>query len=301
MAALVLLAGVSLAEAAAPRAIWIWEDAALRLLDSPHLRRQTVAFLRDRKIGMLYLYADAFKDRDPVEKEPARLAAAIAEFHRHGFLVYALLGSAFLGTERYILPEKRDVAARMLGRILDFNARAAAGGRFDGVNLDIEPYILEGWKTQRAELACRYLDLCETFVRMRNASEPGLILGPAIPFWFDEIPVSWRGREALLSEHVQRLFEYVAIMDYRDTATGPDGIIDHAEAEIAFADGIGSKVVIGVETLETKPEKLTFHEEGTRAMERELRLVEEAFRSRPSFAGFAVHHLDSYRSLPTRR
>lgn len=123
-------------------------------------------------------------------------------------------------------------------------------------------------------------------------------VGPAIPFWLDGIEdVTWNGQRKRLNEHVQDIYDYVAIMDYRNFAVGRDGIIAHAMDELDYADKTGRKVVIGVETLRTEPDKVTFFGKGRAVLERELRLAEGEFSSHRSFAGFAVHHLGSYRTL----
>lgn len=298
---LLLFAADARAAAAAPRAVWIWEADAFRILDDPAYRRGVIRFLKARGISTAYLYADTFRDRTPIQTEAETYRRAIAAFHARGIRVEALLGSIYLHTERYVLPEEREAAAAMLRRVLMYNDGSAPDERFDGAHLDVEPHVLDDWGTRRSTLARRYLDLCRNFVEMRDALDPGLVLGPAIPFWFDGVTVEWNGVTAPLSEHVQRLFDYVALMDYRDRAEGSDGIIAHAADEIAFADSIGRQVVVGVETMPGELDKLTFHDEGSRSMERELALAEAAFSSRPSFSGFAVHHLSTYRALPPRR
>jgi len=293
-----LVHGTVVPSASPPRATWVWEDDPFRLLDDAAFRAETIRSLKNRRIGTVYLYADAFQGRNPLVHEPDRYRRLIAAFHERGIAVQALLGSIDLHTERYILPELRTAAERMFREVLDYNRRAEPTERFDGVNLDIEPYILDDWRPRREERAGQYLDLCARYRRMRDEAGAPLAVGPAMPFWFDGIAVSWSVETAPLSEHVQRIFDYVAIMDYRDHALGRDGIVSHAQDEIAFADRIGRKVVIGVETLRTTPPKVTFYEEGSNALERELTLTTEAFRDRPSFAGFAIHHWETYRAMP---
>ena len=49
------------------------------------------------------------------------------------------------------------------------------------------------------------------------------------------------GAAAPLSERVQDLYDYVAIMDYRNFAEGSDSIISHAEDELAYGDPIAGR------------------------------------------------------------
>jgi hypothetical protein len=118
----------------------------------------------------------------------------------------------------------------------------------------------------------------------------------AIPFWFDGIEeVEWNGKRQKLSEHVQDIYDYVAIMDYRNFAAGSDGIISHALDELEYAGRMNRKVMIGVETLPATPEKVSFFGKESAYMEKELSLAEAAFLQHPSFNGFVIHHLGSYR------
>ncbi len=286
------------AAAAAPRAVWVWEEDAFRLLDNDENRDVMFAFFARRNLTTVYLYADEFQGRNIIRNEPGKYRRLIAALHGRGCKVYALLGSIYLKTQEYILPERRAVAVRMFENVLRYNAGSAAGERFDGVNLDIEPYLLDDWSENRTLRATQYLDLAAEFMRLKREAESALAVGPAMPFWFDGIDdIAWRGKRQRLSDHVQDIYDYVAIMDYRNFAQGPDGIIAHATDELAYADRTGRSVVIGVETLLTEPRKVTFYGMGHDAMEQQLRIAEAAFASHSSFAGFAIHHLDSYRNM----
>ena len=117
----------------------------------------------------------------------------------------------------------------------------------------------------------------------------------AIPFWLDGIEVEWNGRHRPVSEHTINIYDYVALMDYRDKAEGRDSILSHASSEIAYANEVGKKVVIGLEVSSNDINKVTFHEEGPKVFEQEVRKVERALRNEPSFDGFAIHHYRAYR------
>jgi hypothetical protein len=231
--------------------------------------------------------------------EPGKYRKLIASAHARGFKVFALLGSGYLRTQEYILREKRPAAVRMFGSVLDFNRDTPdASSRFDGVNVDIEPYLLDDWASARPLRGRQYLELSAEFMRMKAAAGSSLLVGPAMPFWFDGIEdVEWNGQRRKLNECVQDIYDYVAIMDYRNVAEGPDGIVSHAQDELDYADRMNKKVMIGVETLQTTPAKVTFFGKGGTYFEAQLALAESAMRQHRSFGGFVVHHLKSYRVL----
>ncbi|MCK9419502.1 MAG: hypothetical protein M0R70_09015 [Nitrospirae bacterium] len=284
---------------AAPRAVWIWEEDAFRMLDKEEALRDVETFLDRQHISTMYLYADEYNGRNILVNEPRKYRKLIASAHARGFKVFALLGSAYLRTQEYILPEKRAAAVRMFGLVIEFNKNTPdASSRFDGVNIDIEPYLLDDWASARPLRGRQYLDLSAEFMRMKAAAGSSLLVGPAMPFWFDGIEdVEWNGQRRKLNECVQDIYDYVAIMDYRNFAEGPDGLVSHAQDELDYADKINKKVMIGVETLQITPAKVTFFGKGAQYFEAQLELAESAMTRHRSFGGFVVHHLQSYRVL----
>jgi len=278
-----------------PRAIWIWEGESYALLEDDAAARTAIAFLRDKAIATAYVYADAYEGRNLVATQPARYRTLIRRMHAAGLKVQALLGSGYLHTERYLLPDHRRAAQAMLQRVLDYNAAAAPEERFDGISLDIEPHILDAWGSRKMELLAHFLDMSDALMRQKNAAAPTLPMGPAIPFWYDGIPIEWHGRRKPMNEHVQDVYDYVALMDYRDHADGGDGIVSHARDELDYGTRIGKPVVIGVETMPNAIRKVSFHHLREGDMERELAATARAVAGAPSFGGFAIHHYGAYR------
>lgn len=294
--AMLMLALTSGAAFASSRAVWTWEPESYAMLESREAADAAFAFLREQKVGTLYLYADAHGGRNLIVGQPQRYRDFIATAHARGFKVYALLGSAYLNTERYILPERRRDAVAMLQRVLDYNAKAPEASRFDGVNLDIEPHLLDEWNdATREELLRDLIEVSAEWMRMKRESGQTLAIGPAVPFWFDGIPVRWRGTVKPASEHLADVYDYLALMDYRNHADGRDGIIAHAAKEMTYAQKIGKRVVIGLELGRSEPKKVTFNHLREADLRREMAATEKAYAGSTAFAGFALHHYRSYR------
>lgn len=136
----------------------------------------------------------------------------------------------------------------------------------------------------------------DEFMRMKARS--GLLVGPAMPFWFDSIEdVGWKGQRRKLKECVQEIYDYVAIMHYRNTADGPEGIVSHAQSELDNAYRMDNKDMIGIETLETSLAKVSFFGKGGKYFKEQLAMAGSAMAQYRSFGGFVVHHLKSYRVL----
>ncbi|WP_256645994.1 hypothetical protein [Thermomonas paludicola] len=280
----------------APRAVWNWEAPSYAMVESPQMADESFAFLQRKRIGIVYLYADAFDRRNLIRQQPQRYREFIRAAHAHGIQVYALLGSWYLHSERYVLPRHQRKAVAMLQRVLDYNAAAAPDARFDGVNYDIEPHLLDAWEdATRPRLLRGFLDMSAAMMEAKRRSGQTLPVGPAMPFWWDGIELEWHGTRKPVSEHVIDLTDYVALMDYRNHADGRDSILSHAEDELAYADKVGKRVVIGLEFNPGEPAKLSFHGMDEAAFEREAGKVEVALSRRPAFAGFVFHHYVGYR------
>ncbi len=280
---------------AAPRAIWTWEEDSYAMLQQPAQAGRAIAFLRAKSVDTVFLYADALQGRNLIVSDPALYRRLLRRMHASGLKVYALLGSGYLHTERYVLPQHHAQAQAMLQRVLDYNRTAAPEERFDGVNVDIEPHILDAWSTRRMELLAGFLDMSELLMRTVRASGQALPVGPAIPFWLDGIELEWKGKRKPVSQHTQDTYDYVALMDYRDRAEGGDGIVSHAMDELHYGGAIGRKVMIGVETLPNAIRKVSFHHLTEADMERELGKTRAAVGAMPAYGGFVVHHYGSYR------
>jgi hypothetical protein len=288
-----LAAGTTVA-AAPERAIWIWEQASYAMVRDRAAGEDASAFLRAHRIHTLYLYADAYNGENLLESRPELYRQFIARLHRRGMRAYALLGSAYLHTEEYILPEHRADALAMFQRVLTYNAAASANERFDGVNLDIEPHILDQWPDQKLQLLGEFLDLGAALMELKQASGQALAVGPAIPFWFDGIELEWRGATRPVSDHVLGIYDYAALMDYRDHALGRDGIVSNAAEELASAELLHKRLVIGVDVTPDEIQKVSFDHLAGADLERELDLAAHSFHHNRAFAGFAIHHFSAY-------
>lgn len=296
---LLAVSGVS-AESNCPRAVWIWEKDTSRLLSDPVFRVRALRFLSDKGVTTVYLHAGDLSEDHVLDEKFIRYRTLITRMHRLGFTVYALIGSAPLKTYEYILPENRQRVLDLFGGILHYNDTDEPMAWFDGINIDIEPYRLKDWKKRRDLRCTQYLELSAAFMTMKEQSGCLIQIGPAIPFWFDSFDIEWNGQAKPFHQHVQDIYDYVAIMDYRDHAGGRDGIICHALNEMMYAEQKGRTVIIGVETKYSVTGKITFFDENEARLEEELGWVEKTFSRYRAFGGFVIHHLTTYRDLVNR-
>ncbi len=263
LSAVMLAATVSTATAAgeAPRSMWVWEQPSPEIVD----------FAVERGIDVLYLNAA------PGFSSQQGFSEFIALANTSGIEVWALAGD----------PQWAIDSSPMLA----WADEVAAFGQFVGLSIDVEPWALSGWSSSkdRRKIIRSYLAGLDA-VSNRNA----LPVNAAVPFWFDDRAY---GKRTKLIDEVMRRVDAVSVLAYRDTASGPDGIIELTSYEVQRGAELGVDVVIAVETDAVAPDKVTFAEEGVAAMEAELALVEAAYAGSPGFAGLAIHHYGSYANL----
>jgi hypothetical protein len=173
---------------------------------------------------------------------------------------------------------------------LAWQRTVVATGLFDGIHLDVEPYLTEGWTSDPQGTQTAYLRLLE---RMRAAST--LPLEADVPFWFGEYTVNRRN----LADEVLRRVNAVTVMSYRDSGTGPNSILSISLDWLARGKAAGKRVRLGAETgaLADCPQ-CTFREEGADHLTRELAEVDAATRQTAAFGGIAVHHYGAWLTMP---
>ncbi|MBN1270510.1 MAG: hypothetical protein JXB04_13050 [Kiritimatiellae bacterium] len=251
-----------------PRAMWVWHTKPL-LMDAAQ-RKTLFDFCREENVDTLWMQilsrsepgVDAFlvpTGAPPTEcrvdlEYPDELRAFLREAHGAGVKVHGLDGYP-----EYVQKECHPVPLGIVDAVIAFNRESEPEERYDGIHFDNEPYLLIGWhdKARREEILKEFLDLNKEIQR-RVRTEPGLVFGVDIPFWFQarndqtgEIAgmATYNGVRKAASYHCIDLLDNVGIMDYRDAADGADGIIVHAADLLDYADQAnGAKVYIGVET-----------------------------------------------------
>jgi hypothetical protein len=226
------------------KAMWVWETEKIAASD-----RETTdlaEFCRAQGITDIYLQIP--------EAGPARLRHVVAKLHAVGVRVDALDGDPRLALESH----HAEVLAA-IGRIVSYNESAPSSERYDGIRYDNEPYLLPGFAGVRKPSVLRdYVRLLEKAHALSKAA--GLSFGVDIPFWFDardrflEPVAAVDGRA--LSELVIDRVDNVAIMDYRTSSYGPDGVIAHAGDELRYATQHGKSVFVGLETVELPDETI---------------------------------------------
>lgn len=261
LVAVMTVVSLAPAGAAGSRALWIWEEPS----------QEVIEFAGTRGITDLYIHT-------PPGFSAGEYEAFIDGAHAAGLSIYATGGDP--------------AWAKHSDAWVDWVNEVRAFGRFDGVVFDVEPHLHPDWGTRRQSRLIRsYLNGLEEATTMAGA----LPVLTAVPFWWDERDL--RVRRTMLVEHVLELSDGIIVMAYRDTAEGPDGIIQLAQTEADLAGRLDRSFMIGVETGPAELDKVSFAEEGSAALEMELATVDSWFTGTPGFGGIAIHHYGAYSTM----
>jgi hypothetical protein len=168
---------------------------------------------------------------------------------------------------------------------LRWQSAALGTGLFDGVHLDVEPWLHSDWGgAGRAAMLERYLDLLD-----RAAAATPLRVEADLAFWLDRVPVA----EGRLDEAVLARVDAVTVMSYRTAVTGPDSITATGAAALDAGVRAGKPVRLAVETNHLGPDpvarKQTFWGSTRGRLTTALAAVDAAEAGSASYAGTAVH------------
>jgi hypothetical protein len=282
--------------------------------------RQRLRFLRAHGFTTVYLELGSYLEAADQPKGSPGRQRRLNEFRRQlrrfvatasslGLAVHGLGGGpTWIGELSYLGP----LLVRLAGR---YNAGVAPRERLQGVQLDIEPYAVDGFLQRGEEGFVEYLEalrgIVRAFKRIRyQHANRYLQLGLAIPFWFDAEddeapgPVRFRGEVKPVAHHiidmVRRLDRaYLVVMSYRNVATGADGSIVNARDEFTYARSVDARcaLLVGQQFGDVQPPEVTFHGRHRRAFEHAAEQIVEAFERFPQFRGLAVDDVDGYTAV----
>lgn len=308
----ILLAAVWLAIESSPlpagesmRGLWVYETASL--MRSEEETKALFDFCRKRAITDLFWQVHFYKDRNSpctlLDAEITRLF--LTDARRFGLRIHALTGDP-----AHTRTAKHDRVFALTDALIQFNSEGKEAERFDGLHLDIEPHGLSIWKdsetTEKCDLLTQFVEVHAGVAERIVASGSGLLLGSDIVFWLDKVdadgtpiyPVTFRGVHGNAASHLLKIVDLVAIMSYRNTTEGRNGIISLVSNTISCADKSNAKVFVGVKMADIGLELETFFGHTEAGMMAALEPVETTFRSHPSFAGLAFFHYEAFKAMP---
>lgn len=222
-------------------AVWVW-DTDKRLASSD---LTWLDFLQGQEVSTVFLHL-------PREFGP-KLAHLVGTMRARGMEVQALQGD-----RHDVLPEGRALALARLERLLAWQDTLPAEQRFQGLHLDVEPYLLPGFSGARQpDLLRAYLFLVEEVGA--RAHRHGLPAGFDIPCWYDHLPtLSVAGLDQSPLDHILDRADEIAVMSYRTTASR---VLESSRSEREGAARRQKRLWMGLET-ESLPDETSVRFEG---------------------------------------
>jgi len=242
------------------RAMWVWSD----------LTEQVVEWADQR--GVTNIFANV--PEGPLSSaDLVRLRAAKARAQTLGVTL-----SALGGDPHWVLEP---------ARALNWQRTVEKARIFAGYHVDVEPYLLPGWETNRTGTATAYLKLLNSLNKATT-----LPVEADVPFWLGQ----FTGAEGNLATATLQRVDSVTVMAYRDTAAGVWSVSQDWLARGALA---GKRVRIGIDTgPNSECGYCTFATAGATALGAAMADIDDYSRNAPAFSGIAVHHYDAWRDLP---
>ncbi|MBN3524881.1 SGNH/GDSL hydrolase family protein [Paenibacillus apiarius] len=253
------------------KATWLWDTEWMR--DNPD---EVVSFSQDNEVDLIFVQIST----DVKEVEYRQF---IRKAREAGIDVHALNGSP-----EWARADKQEEGAEFIRWVASFNEQAGPEERFTGIHLDVEPYLLRGWKRDQSRIVREWSHNMTRWLSEARAA--GLYIAADVPFWLHRIETSEGGGS--LGEWMLERFDSLAIMAYRDHS---DSIYDLAIDMLAQAEKANKKILIGVELGKTdEGDFVTFHGKSVNYFEEHLQEVGRQSVDHPSYGGVAVHHLRAW-------
>lgn len=190
-----------------------------------------------------------------------------------------------------------------LNYAVDFNKNH--DNKVRGFQYDIEPYLLDEYKTEKKKVLGNFVNLVDEAVAKLDGSD--LTLSVVIPEFYDgtlnETPkIYYAGKNLYTVEQLLRILDKreeskLIVMSYRNFSRGSDGSIDISKEEINTGNKYNTKIIIAQETGDVKPPYVTFYNTKKSYYNKQLGYVVGAFKNDQSFGGIANHYVNAFLDL----
>lgn len=209
------------------RATWIWR--AKDWIGAP-----AAVLAQARRHGMRSLFITV-PTQGAAISHPARLAAFARQASRAGIELWAVEGDPHMA-----LPAHHAATADRVRAVAAYNRGVEPAARLQGVQFDIEHYLIDGYGMASERHDLGYAQLLAGL----KAAAGGLPLDFVVPFW-------WHAKDTLLAALAQAA-SIVTVMDYR---TDEEQIRDFATPFLDWGVSHGVGVRIALESGAIAPER----------------------------------------------
>lgn len=295
----------------AQRAVWEWRSPTK--LTTQATTDELKAF-HASNINTVYLYiGDYLNDYelpDSAQKTAklndfkSALKSFVQQASAYDIKVHGLAGDTTWG-----FPDYAYIPNLFVDYVHQYNASLGQSQQLHGLQFDIETYNDKQYKVNHKAALQNYLNSVQTTVKHYQVTGDNFMLGYTIPYWYDNEngnvpPMAYQGTTAPPAYHLFTILNqitngYVAILDYRNTATGKDGAVFHAQNEVHYTakHTPNVKVVIGQETTDVQPAKITYYGRSRNDLYTNFQTIAKSFQGDSTFYGIAIHDAVGFEQL----
>lgn len=175
--------------------------------------------------------------------------------------------------------------------------------KFRGFQYDVEPYLLDEYKTEPEKVLEHFVSLIDKSESFLGSSD--LQFSVVIPDFYDgkdglTSKFSYLGKKDFVIPHLLEILDRRAkssliLMSYRSFADGYDGSIEISQNEMQTVENgnYKTRVIIAQETGDVPPPYITFYKTSKNHLSKQINRIEETFGSYPNFGGIAIHYLNA--------
>lgn len=263
---------------------------------------------RLRALGVNTLYVDITLAVSLTRAHSPQLAPFLADFAQlvaeadaRGFHVDAVGGDPTWS-------KRPKGPAELLAAVARVTAQLPAGA-LAGVQFDVEPWGLPGWRRHATVRAIEWLRFVQATVSTWKQDGLAGSLGFTVPYWFNGAngaapKVTFAGSTGYPFQLSLGLLASLPetnlnVMAYRNSTGGPNGSEALFEANLALlvAAGSNTSLLLGQETGQAKPPSITFFGLGCAAFQTAAAQIDTAFGSDANFAGIPVDDVETLLAL----
>ena len=230
---------VSQPRALPPRAAWVWQASEWQA-------RPEAVFELAKKYGVSTLYITIALAAGSVGN-PEQLTAFVKRAGKAGLAVWAVDGDPNM-----VRPSERAATLERARAYARFNNAVPPDARLQGVQFDVEPYLLPGHDLAAQGWEQHYQELVKALHASLGESKAGMALEMVVPFW-------WADKQSLL-DTLAPWISSLAVMDYR---TDPEEIYRFAVPFLDWSERHGKAVRIALEAGSIAPETRYRYEKAT--------------------------------------
>lgn len=280
----IFLPALSIAAVATPstyKGMWSWRDSDII---NPTAQQNLLNFAVANGVNDIYVSAQWL-----IDNSPSQLEAFINNAANKGISVELLYADP-----TWALTANHQQALDQISKANTF-INSLTGARPVALHFDVEQHSLSDWGSNQISYGNQLIDL---YAKIMAAKNPNLLLNIDIAMGYEYVNITRSGVTKTLTQWLIDTTDRTTLMDYRDFASGVDGIVDHANHPVNYAATKGKLAYIGAETnCGLTPQKVTFCEEGRSSLDTELWFSKSNYSCNQGFGGIAIHDYAGYSTL----